>query len=344
MAKLDARRVAAFLADPGTACRVVLLHGDDPGLAHDRALRLVATVTEGDPLRLVEIGRDAVRDTGLLAAEAAGASLFAGGRRAVWVRETTDAFAAAVEEALKGPGPGLVLLEAPGESRSVQKLRRVLEPAAAAAVIACYRERGAELAGTIRRILGELEVRADADAVEWLVDRLAEDYLLMRRELEKLALYVGPGGTVTRDDVLACVAEGSALDLEEALVAALSGDVALADRALEAAFADGAVPVQIVRGALRQVQRLHMAALAVAAGATPGAAIEALRPPVFFRQKPALERALRAWRPETLEAAGAALLETERRTKTTGLPDAAVVRGAIQTLARRAAAAANRRP
>lgn len=342
MAKLDARRIAAFLAEPSAGCRVVLLHGDDPGLVHDRALRLVASVTESDPLRLVEVGRDGAKDAGLLAAEAAGTSLFGGGRRVVWVREATDAFAAAAEQAVNGPGPGLVLLEAPGESRSVQKLRRQLEPAGAAAVIACYRERGAELAGTIRRILGELQVRADAGAVEWMVDRLAEDHLLMRRELEKLADYVGPGGQATQEDVLACIAEGSALDLEEALVAALAGDVALADRALEAAFADGAAPVQVVRGALRQVQRLHMAALAVAAGAAPGGALDALRPPVFFRQKPALERALRLWRPDMLEAAGAALLEAERRTKTTGLPDAAVARTAVQMLARRAAAAAER--
>ncbi|MBX9698709.1 MAG: DNA polymerase III subunit delta, partial [Acetobacteraceae bacterium] len=176
-------------------------------------------------------------------------------------------------------------------------------------------------------------------AVDWLADRLAEDHLLMRRELEKLALYVGPGGRVTQEDALASVAEGSALDLEEALVAALAGDIPLADRALEAAFADGAAAVQVVRAALRQVQRLHMAALAVAGGATPDAALEALRPPVFFRQKPSLSRALRVWRPEMLEAAGTALLEAERRTKTTGLPDIAVARGAVQTLARRAAAA-----
>jgi len=337
VAKLDARRVAGFLAAPGAECRVVLLHGDDPGLVHDRALRLVAAGSEGDPLRVVELGREVARESGSLAAEASATSLFGGGRRVVWVREATDAFAAAAEQALKGTGPGLVLLEAPGESRSVQKLRRLLEPAAAAAVIACYRERGADLAASIRRILAESEVQADADAVGWMADRLAEDHLLMRRELEKLAQYVGPGGRVTRDEAAACIAEGSALDLEEALVAALAGDAILADQALEAAFADGAAAVQVVRGALRQVQRLQAAAIAVEEGLAPGAALDGLRPPVFFRQKPALERALRAWRPESLETAAAALLEAERRTKTTGLPDTAVARAAVMALARQAA-------
>jgi DNA polymerase-3 subunit delta len=93
-----------------------------------------------------------------------------------------------------------------------------------------------------------------------------------------------------------------------------------------------------VRAALRHVQRLQLAALAVAGGATASAAVEGLRPPVFFRHKPAFERALRLWRPEALEAAGTALLEAERRTKTTGIPAEVIARNAVTGLARQAAA------
>ncbi len=322
MAKLDARRVEAFLADPRD-CRVVLLHGDDPGLVRERAERLVRTVAGGDAMRLVEVPRDGWRDPGLLAAEAASAPL-TGGRPLVRVRDAGDAFAPAAKAALAGPGPGLVVLEAP-EAQARSKLRTLLEAApATAAVIACYRERGADLARSVGAILGELGVSAEPAALDWLAQRLGEDRMLLRRELEKLALYVGEGGRVGAED---------------ALMAAMSGDLATADRALETAFAEGANAVQVVRAALRHVQRLHAAALAVAGGAAPGAALDGLRPPVFFRHKPAFERALRQWRPDALEAAGTALLDAERRTKTTGLPSAAVAREAVMLLARRAAAA-----
>jgi DNA polymerase-3 subunit delta len=335
MAKLDARRVGAFLTDPGQT-RVVLLHGDDPGLIRERAEALVRTVTAGDALRLVEVPRDAWRDAGLLAGEAASPPL-TGGRCLVRVRDAGDGFTASAKAALAGPGPGLVVLEAP-ELAARSKLRALLEPAPNAAVIACYRERGPELAGSIGRILGELGVSAEPAALDWLAQRLGEDRMLLRRELEKLALYVGAGGRVTPEDAVACVAEGSALDLEEALMAAMSGEVGTADRALDTAFAEGANAVQVVRAALRHVQRLHLAALAVAGGAAASAALEGLRPPVFFRHKPGFERALRLWRPEALEAAGAALLEAERRTKTTGLPSVTVARNAVLGLARQAAA------
>ena len=53
--KLDARRLAGFLRDPG-ACRIVLLHGEDVGLIRERAEALTRAVAGGldDPFRVSE--------------------------------------------------------------------------------------------------------------------------------------------------------------------------------------------------------------------------------------------------------------------------------------------------
>lgn len=334
MAKLDARKLSAFLADPGD-CRVVLLHGEDAGLARERADALTRVVSAGDDLCVIDIPREGARDAGLLAAEAATRALL-GGRRVVRVRDATDGFAAGAKAALEGSGPGIVILEG-GDLAARSKLRALLEQAPRAAVIACYRERGADLAATAKAMLAEMGVTIEAPALEWLVQHQGEDRMRMRRELEKLALYVGHGNKATEDDVLLCVAEGNSRGLDEALNAAFAGDVAGADAALEASFADGANAVQGVRAALRHTQRMAQAARAMAEGMSAGDALGTLRPPVFFRAKPAMERALRNWRPERLEALGVALLETERRTKTTGMPDETVFRQAVLTIARQAA-------
>ncbi|MDW8315085.1 MAG: DNA polymerase III subunit delta [Rhodovarius sp.] len=335
MARLDPRRLPAFLADPGEV-RVVLFHGDDAGLARERADQLTRAVSGGDELAVVEIPREAARETGLLAAEAAMLPLL-GGRRVVRVREASDAFAAAAEAALAGPGPGIVVMEAP-DLPARSRLRALLEAAPQAMVIACWRERGAELAASIRRILEELGVSAEPAAVEWLAEQLGEDRQRLRRELEKLALFVGPGGRASAEDVLAAVAGGNSWSLEEALAAAFLGDVAGADRALEAAFSSGAQAVTALRAALRHTQRLLEAAMEVAQGASPRAAVEALRPPVFFRARPAMERALAIWRVPALEALGAGLYEAERRAKSSGVPDVALARQALLAIAQRAAA------
>lgn len=337
MAKIDSRRAAAILADPG-AFRAVLLHGDDAGLVRERAEALVRAVLGGDiddPFRLAELSREEAAKAGALAGEAAALAM-TGGRRVVRLREATDAHANALKEALASAGEALIVLEG-GELTTRSKLRTLAEAAPDVAVIGCYRERGDELAGTLGRLLQEQGVQAEPAALSWLAGRLGEDRMLLRREVEKLALYVGPGGRVDEEAALACVAEGAALDLDEALMAATAGNQAAADRALGAAFAEGANPVAVLRAALRHVQRLHEAAVA-------GGDASVLRPPVFFRHKAAFDRALRLWPASALEAAGAALLEAEKRTKTTAFRDAdvAVARAAIAALARQASALARR--
>jgi DNA polymerase-3 subunit delta len=335
VAKLDARRLPAFLKDPGST-RAALLYGEDAGLARERADALQEVVAPGnDPFRVAELGRDVAARPGALSGEAAALAL-TGGRRVIRVRDATDALAAPLRDVLDAPGDTLIVLEA-GELPARSKLRALAESHPRAAAIACYRERGAELSATIVALLKEGGVTAEPSAVAWLSGRLGDDRQTLRRELEKLALYAGPGGRLAEEDVLACIGDGSALELDEALMAATSGDVSTADRALESAMSEGANPVQVIRALLRHVQRLHLASVA---------GIQALQPPVFFRSKPAFEKSLRIWRPEALATVLAGLLEAERQSKSGGtgrpMPDAAVARVALLTLARQSAVLARR--
>jgi len=338
MAKLDGRQVEAFLAKPSSEYRVALLHGDDPGLVRERAERLTGAVSEGDPFRIVEVPREAARDALLLRAEAATFALM-GGRRAIRVRDASDAFLGAAREALSGPGPGLVILEAV-ELSGRSKLRSLLEPSAAAAVLACWQERGPQLASAIVALLGNLGVNADAAAIDSLAAQFGDDRQLLRRECEKLAMYVGSGGRATLDDVAACSEGHSGADLDEALGAVFSGDVAAAEQRLDAAMAAGASAPQLLRAAGWQAQRLLQAAIAIADGADVGTAVGGLRPPIFFKQRPLFERAARRWRPEPLLQVIAELLACERRTRLVAAPETALAR---QTLLRTARTAANAR-
>ncbi len=337
MAKVDARRLSSVLADP-SGFRAVLLHGEDAGLVRERAEALLRAVLGGalsDPFRLAEMTRDEAMRPGALAGEAAALAM-TGGRRVVRLRDATDGLAGPLKDAVSGAGDALILLEG-GELASRSRLRVFAEAAPEVACIACYRERGDELARSISALLAAEGVAVDAAAASWLASRLGEDRMLLRREIEKIALYVGRGGRVGEEAAMACVAEAASLDLDEALVAATAGDAARADAALDAAFAEGAAPVMVLRSALRHVQRLHEAC---AAGGDAGV----LRPPVFFRHRTGFDRALRLWSLPALEAAGASLLEAERRCKTSAFrhADVALARAGVTALARQAAALARR--
>jgi DNA polymerase-3 subunit delta len=334
--KLLPARVAGFLRDPGQ-CRVVLLFGEDAGMIRDRAEALVRAVAGSldDPFLVSELPREEIRQ---LANAAAELSLM-GGRRVVRVRDVTDAATDPVQALLKSRAPALVVLEGPTmQSRS--RLRTALEAAADGVAIGCYPEEGRALEETIRETLRANGAGVEPDALSWLSQQLGADRASTRAELEKLALYVGPGNRVDLDAAMTCVGDLAGLSLDDALFAATTGDVPTADRALEAAVAEGAAPVQVLRAALGHLQRLHRARLAMdEQGVTASDAVKGLRPPVFYQKVGAFTRSLGLWPSATLTAAMAALAEAERGCKRTGWPDESLCRNAVLTLARRSAVA-----
>jgi DNA polymerase-3 subunit delta len=332
--KLDSRRIDGFLRDPGPV-RVALLHGEDTGLIRERGSKLTRAVAGSldDPFRVADLDHDAAARLG----DELASMPLTGGRRVVRVRDAGDGLTAAVERALAGRAPGFLVLEAPGlASRS--KLRAALEKSADAAVIACYPPDAAAIAGEIRTAMQAAGVSVDAETLRWLQDRLGSDLEVTRREIEKLALYAGPYGKADMAAAQACVGDLAGVSLEDALFAATAGDPAATDRALELALSEGATAVAVVRGGLLHVQKLHRARLAMAGGMPAGEATEAVRPPIFFRRKPAFEQALRLWPEPALAAAAARLWEAERNCKRTGSPAETIARSVILGLAQRAAA------
>lgn len=334
--KLMAAQIASFLRNPKD-CRVVLLFGDDAGMIRDRAETLVRAVAGSldDPFLVTDLPREEIKH---LTNEAAGLSLM-GGRRVVRVRDATDAATEPVLALLKTKAGALVVLEGPSMA-SKSKLRTALEAAPDCAAIGCYPEEGRALEETIRETLRTNGAGIEPDALTWLTQQLGADRASTRAELEKLALYVGPGNRVDLDAAMTCVGDLAGLSMDDALYAATTGDVATADRALEAAIAEGAAPVQVLRSALGHLQKLHRARLAMEEGGmTAGDAVKGVRPPVFYQKVGAFTRSLSLWPAATLTAAMAALAEAERGCKRTGWPDDALCRNAVLTLARRAAAA-----
>ncbi len=336
--KLEARRVEAFLGAPEKT-RAVLLYGDDVGLIRERAARLVKTVAGSldDPFRIAELDRE---NAARISEEMASQSLV-GGRRVVRVRDVADGMLPAVLTALNGPGDALLVLEAAGlPSRS--KLRSALERAADAVAIACYPMEGAALEQVVAQSLQAAGVAVEPDARAWLAGQLGADQAVTRQEIEKLILYVGPGGRVDLPAAQICVGDLAGLSLDHALFSATAGDVIECDRAIELALAEGSSAVGVLRMTLCHLQRLQRARAAVGEGADARDAAKAVRPPLFYKREGAFVRALGLWSQAALEAACARVWEAEKLCKRTGNPAETLCRSIILGLAQRAAAARRR--
>ena len=263
--------------------------------------------------------------------------------RTVRVRDAGDGAAGIFERFLADPPPGdsLVVVEA-GELAARSNLRRVFESAGNAAAIACYSDDRRALEELAREVLGARGIAVSSEASAYLADHLGGDRMLSRRELEKLALYVGDKGKVGLADAEAMVGDSAALSLDDVVFAAADGDAAALERALDRAFQEGEAPVSVLRALMRHFQRLHFVQARVDSGMSEEETLRSLRPPLFFKLQDRFRRQLRLWPERRARQALELLLQAEINAKRTGLPPEAIARDALMRIARGASAAARR--
>ncbi len=336
--KIAAARVESFLRRPNPAARAVLLYGPDGGMVRERAALLTRSVVAdpGDPFRVAELsGAVLAADRARLADEAA-AIAFGGGRRVVRVRQAGDEAAPAFAAFLDDPrGDALIVVEA-GNLGSGSKLRKLFEASPVAAALPCYADDSESLEALIVRHLAEDRITIAPEALDFLVGHLGSDRMVTRSELDKLALYAGPGGRVELADAEACVGDSAVLSLDAVAYAVGSGDVKQVLRALDRAYAEGESPVRVLRAVGGHFQRLHAAASRVAAGMPVPKAMDTLRPKVFWKQQEAFRAQLRRWPLAWLGTAIERLIRAEIDCKSTGMPDQAVCTRTLMEIARAA--------
>ncbi|MBI1207612.1 MAG: DNA polymerase III subunit delta [Azospirillum sp.] len=344
--KLQPRAIESFLRKPDPRVRAILVFGGDVGLVRERAERLGRGVCQdlADPFRVAELTPENLSaDPARLYDEAAALAL-TGGRRLIRVRDGGDGMAGVFERFCREPPPGdaLVVVEG-GDLPSRSRLRLVFEAAECAAALPCYTE-GEDGLGPIVVGLAEAQgLNLDVDAQAYLAANLVGDRQVAHREIEKLALYMGSTRRVTLEDVEACIGDSSALATDDPVWAAASGDPAALDRALGRLFGEGVAAVAILRAAQRHFQRLHLAAAAVAGGASPESAVAALKPPIFYKRRGDFAAQLRLWTAAELDPALERLTQAEADCKRTGMPDQTVCGRVLIQLAAFAAGRRRRR-
>ena len=346
--KIEPRQVEAFLKKPDPKIRAVVVYGNDDGLVAERAAQLARTVCEDlkDPFRVVDIGGDALRnDPARLADEFSAMSLM-GGRRVIRVRPAGEESATALENLVAaGAGDALIVLEG-GNLTPRSALRALAETEACLAAMPCYMDSAETLGGLVESAARANGVGVDADALDWIVERLGGDRGQTRSEIDKLLLYKAGDAnkTVTLDDAIAVLGDSAAIGIDSVIAATFDGELVALDRALDRVFAEGGNPVQLVRSVQRHVDQLHLVSgYAGKGGNFEGAMFKARGVPRGGPVRQRFERHLRSWPLPRLSAALSTILKAEMDCKSTGLPDEAIARRLCLALASSARSAKARR-
>lgn len=339
--KLKAHQVDPFVAKPRPEVATALLYGPDSGLVTERARKLALKIVPAldDPFQVSELDPDLIeREPGRLVEEAQALCLM-GGRRLVRVRGADDRLAAACRQLVDLPDQaGFVLLEG-GELGGSSKLRRLVENAPKAAALPCYRQDERSLPAFVRETAAAQGLQLEAEALEYLAAHLGGDREVTRRELEKLALYMldaggepggRPGGrvTVTLADAAAAVGDSAAVEVDEAVRAALLGERARLDRALDRLFAEGVHPTSLLRACARTL----LDALRLKGEAAAGKPLATLLLAVHFSKRDLVQAMVRDWGADRIVAAMARIQDAESRARRAHAVEPLVCREALAGL------------
>ncbi|MBX9945335.1 MAG: DNA polymerase III subunit delta [Reyranella sp.] len=346
--KIEPRQVEAFLKKPDPRIRGVVIYGNDDGLVAERAVALAKAICPdlNDPFRVVDISGDTLKNDPARLADEFGAMSMMGGRRVIRVRPAGEETVAALENLVAAAaGDALVIVEG-GNLTPRSGLRALAETEACLAAMPCYMDNAAALEGLVESAARAQGLAVEADALQWIVERLGGDRGQTRSEIDKLLLYKAsdPDKTVTTADALAVLGDTAAIGIDDVIAATFDGELAALDRALDRVFAEGGHPVQLVRALQRHADQLHLVSAHTGKGGSlEQAMFKARGLPRGGPVRQRFERHARAWPLRRLGDALQALLKAEMDCKTTGLPDEALARRLCLALASSARSAKARR-
>ncbi|HEY0649397.1 DNA polymerase III subunit delta [Phenylobacterium sp.] len=337
--------IERFLGRPDPAIRAALFYGRDLGVVRDRGHQLAAKLVPNpdDPFDVALLTeQDLADDGGRLEGELAAQSLM-GGRRLVRLRLTAEKPAAdklaaeALERHAKGElNPDAFFLIEAGNLGRESALRKTAEKANAAAAIPCYEDEPGDVARLVRETLAKDQVSLNAEALQLFVQRLPKERGVARQEIERLALYLGPGSgaTATPADLepfLGVEPESSLLD---AASDAFGGRLGEAQAGLRRAAQEGESGPAAVRAIGMHLGKLRRTLTLIKAGAGPQEAAKASG--VFWKQEREFLRQTRGWTLDELDRIQPQVLEADRACKTAGSPDRLIAERLALTVAGRA--------
>ena len=338
--------IERFLKSPDGAVRAVLLYGRDAGIVRERADILARKVVADpdDPFDVSSLTGGDAEDDGRLE-DALAAQSMTGGRRLVRLRLIGDRIgaeraAAAITAHAEGElNPEAFFLIEAGALGKDSPLRKAAEAKGIAdhcCVIPAYEDEPGDIARLVREGLAADRVSLTTDALEKLVERLPKDRGVARQEIERLALFLGPGSGAQGDmtalaEFVGVEAEAS---LSEAANDAFGARLAAAQGHLRRARAEGEGGPAVVRAAGMHLARLRKALTLMAGGADAQSAAKSVG--VFWKAEREFLRQARAWTLAQLDQLQPQILTADRACKTSGAPDDLIAERLLLAIASRA--------
>ncbi|KQV72973.1 DNA polymerase III subunit delta [Rhizobium sp. Root1220] len=322
MADIKSHEFEGFLQKSARNYRLFVVYGPDRGLVSERATAIAGRtgVSLDDPFSLIKLDiGDLQRDHGRLIDEAGAIGLF-GGDKLIWIRgASNEKYLVDSLHSLSADTPDatFVIVEA-GDLKKGSLLRKLAETARTVMTIPCYADDTRALNGLIDAELSETGLTITAAARQALLELIGGDRIASRNELRKLALYRRGCQTIEEHHVTEIIGDASAISVDDAVDAILSGNPGNFLHAMQKIIASKTAIFLVIQACLKQFQLMDAMKAEMDDKRLPvGQVMQTMGRHLHFRRKPIVEQALRTWSSEAVtretNRLQAAILQTRKR-------------------------------
>jgi DNA polymerase-3 subunit delta len=300
--KIAPARIQGFIDSINNSkCFSALFYGPDHGAALALASKLASKIVKdpSDPFSAttVDNGRISQEPT-VIYDEMSAISMFGDKKLILFKnaennRETIDAISAAIENLPESAVANSFLIVTAGDLPPTSQLRKFYDAHPSCASVACYIEDEKDLAAKVNRLFAAKKLRPmERGITEYLAESCQGDSKIIESEIEKLELYLGENKEVHLEDVLATIGNTTEVEVQDINNFIFEGQPALAQIALKRAMDAGVAPIFIIRALQRYIEGLHNCVDQVREGRNIDSAMESMRPPLFFKQRPVFRKHL----------------------------------------------------
>jgi len=210
-----------------------------------------------------------------------------------------------------------IIVEA-GDLKKGSALRKTVEAARTAVAIPCYADDGRALNALIDNELSAEGLGITPAARQALVALIGGDRIASRNEIRKLALYCRGMETVDDHHVTEIIGDASAISVDDAVDAILSGNSTNFLHAMQKITSSKTSVFLVLQACLRQFQLLDtMRAEMDEKRVSPAQIMQTQGRHLHFRRKPIIEQALKSWSADAItretKRLQAAILQTRQR-------------------------------
>jgi len=298
-----------------------LIFGPDLGLVQEISEKMARLIVSdlSDPFCVSKITPQKIKEIQSIILDEANAPALLGGRKLIWLKDADNNSIEAIEDYFQHTKTNSFLLITAGNLTKNSSIRQFFDSEPRALSIACYLDEAKDVAGFIREILSEYKIQVSPPALALLVERLCENRLVTKQELNKLINYLGNKKQVDLSDVQNIITDTKNSSVDQFCCAIATGDREKAEKEYHLMLQNGENPVSIIR-----ILYIYFNRLLDAADTMEHQGIEAgvkkIMKPAQFRWETSFQKQLKIWKKSFILKVLNLLLDAEKQAKSTGLP------------------------